>query len=154
MCRHATTVPAGHERCTARLGRSRWLVPAHQSGSDRRQSLRVRHGPGLDLPADVLAGVIDPARRPGPSARSGTTDIPPASIARLNRRFKGSLIRPADEAYGALRRVWNGMIDRYPALIARCTDTDDVVAAMAFGTELGLPMAVRGGGHSVAGPGT
>jgi len=66
-------------------------------------------------------------------------------------RFKGELIDPADPAYDQARVVWNGMADRRPALIARCVAVDDVVAAVRFAHEHDLVVAVRGGGHSIAG---
>jgi FAD/FMN-containing dehydrogenase len=69
----------------------------------------------------------------------------------LAAAFRGGLLRPGDDGYDAGRRVWNGLIDRHPALIARCTGVADVVAAVRFARESGLPVAVRGGGHSVAG---
>lgn len=75
----------------------------------------------------------------------------PASIAQLRRRFSGQLLRPGDEGYDAGRRIWNGMIDRHPGLIARCTSTSDVAAAVQFARTQGLLVAVRGGGHNVAG---
>ena len=56
-----------------------------------------------------------------------------------------------DDAYDAARRVWNGVIDRRPAPVIRCTGTADVIAAIAFAREQGLPVSVRGGGHNVAG---
>ena len=65
--------------------------------------------------------------------------------------FSGSLVRPGDDSYDDVRRVYNGMIDRQPALIARCRGTADVVAAVNVGREYGLEIAVRGGGHGVAG---
>jgi FAD/FMN-containing dehydrogenase len=76
------------------------------------------------------------------------------ALDRLARHFQGALIRPGDPEYDTARRVWNGMIDRHPALIARCASTADVVAAVNFARETGLPLAVRGGGHNVAGHGT
>jgi FAD/FMN-containing dehydrogenase len=77
-----------------------------------------------------------------------------SAMERLEQLFRGALIRPGDAAYDESRRVWNGMIDRHPALIARCASTTDVVAAVNFARETGLPLAVRGGGHNVAGHGT
>ena len=65
--------------------------------------------------------------------------------------LRGRLVRPADPEYDAARQVWNGMIDRYPALIARCAGTADVIAAVNFAREHDLLVAVRGGGHNVAG---
>jgi FAD/FMN-containing dehydrogenase len=69
----------------------------------------------------------------------------------MDGAFGGELIRPDDARYDNARRVWNGMVDRHPAMIARCSGEDDVVAALAFARELGLAVAVRGGGHNVAG---
>jgi FAD/FMN-containing dehydrogenase len=65
--------------------------------------------------------------------------------------FKGQLVGPDDPDYDQARVVWNGMADRRPALIARCTSSDDVIAAVRFAREQDLVIAVRGGGHSVAG---
>jgi FAD/FMN-containing dehydrogenase len=65
--------------------------------------------------------------------------------------FRGEVIRPGDPGYEQARRVWNGQIDRRPQLIARCTGTEDVRAALAFARDRQLPIAVRGGAHNVAG---
>ncbi len=75
-------------------------------------------------------------------------------LSSLTDTFKGSIILPGDADYDAHRRVWNGMIDRYPAIIARCRDREDVRTALSFARRYELPIAVRGGGHNVAGFGT
>jgi FAD/FMN-containing dehydrogenase len=72
-------------------------------------------------------------------------------IQELRASFRGELIVPGDPAYDAARRVYNGMIDRRPALIARCADVADVIAGVNFAREKKLLLAVRGGGHN--GPG-
>lgn len=74
-----------------------------------------------------------------------------SSARSLRNRFSGALLEPGDAAYDTSRRVWNGAVDRHPALIARATGLDDVLAAVRHARELGLPLSVRGGGHSVLG---
>jgi FAD/FMN-containing dehydrogenase len=72
----------------------------------------------------------------------------------LRKRHRGRLITPQDSEYEQARRVWNASIDRCPALIARCRGAADVIEAVTFAREHQLPIAVRGGGHSIAGRGT
>jgi FAD/FMN-containing dehydrogenase len=74
-----------------------------------------------------------------------------ADITALAAEIRGEVITPNDAAYDEARRVWNSMIDKYPALIARCTGTADVAAAVKWAHSRDLPVAVRGGGHNVAG---
>ena len=69
----------------------------------------------------------------------------------FERSFRGRLIRPADPDYDTARALYNGMIDKRPALIARCTDAADVIAAVNFARETNMLVAIRGGGHN--GPG-
>jgi FAD/FMN-containing dehydrogenase len=78
-------------------------------------------------------------------------EINTSSIRGLRERFRGTLLRPGEEGYDEARRVWNGAIDRRPALIARCAGVDDVVLAVRFAREHDLLVSVRGGGHAVAG---
>ena len=82
------------------------------------------------------------------------TGIPETARAALRRRVQGTVIAPGDPAYDQARRVWNGLIDKHPALILRCQHVADVQAGIAFAREWQLPLAVRGGGHNVAGFGT
>ncbi|HEX8690692.1 MAG TPA: FAD-binding oxidoreductase [Solirubrobacterales bacterium] len=82
---------------------------------------------------------------------SDTIDLDPVALDELEAAFTGELVRPGDGAYDQRRAVWNGSIDRRPALIARCTGASDVSAAVAFARRTGLPLAVRGGGHSFPG---
>jgi FAD/FMN-containing dehydrogenase len=65
--------------------------------------------------------------------------------------FKGTVFTPDHAGYDEARTIFNSMIDRRPAYIARCSDADDVIAALAFARRQGLPISVRSGGHSVAG---
>jgi FAD/FMN-containing dehydrogenase len=72
-------------------------------------------------------------------------------LTALSRGLRGSLVRPADPQYDEARAVWNGAIDRRPAVIVRCAGTDDVIAALDFALSENLEVAARGGGHSLAG---
>ena len=77
--------------------------------------------------------------------------IDDAAVQALAGGFAGALLRPEDEGYDAARAIFNGMYDRRPAIIARCTGVADVGAAVSFARDNGLEVAVRGGGHSVPG---
>jgi FAD/FMN-containing dehydrogenase len=79
------------------------------------------------------------------------TQIDTTSVEGLAANFQGQLIQPADPTYDAARQIWNGQIQRRPALIARCSGVADVMAAVRFGREHDLHPAVRGGSHAVAG---
>jgi hypothetical protein len=70
------------------------------------------------------------------------------ALAELQATFGGELVRPGDASYDERRRIWNGSIDRRPALIARCAGVADVIAAVRFARRVGLVVAVRSGGHS------
>jgi len=72
-------------------------------------------------------------------------------LATLRSEFKGELFEPTDAGYAEAVRLWNGMIERRPALVARVADERDTQVALRFGNELGLAIAIRGGGHNVSG---
>jgi FAD/FMN-containing dehydrogenase len=74
-----------------------------------------------------------------------------ATVEQLRTTVGGEVITPGDPSYEEARRVWNGMVDRRPALVVRCASRDDVVAAVAFGREHDLMVSVRGGAHSTPG---
>lgn len=84
---------------------------------------------------------------------AGTTDslLKETSIKELEASLKGPLLRPGETGFDDARRVWNGMIDRRPALIARCQGVADIINCVNFSRAHQLLVAVRGGGHNVAG---
>jgi FAD/FMN-containing dehydrogenase len=75
-------------------------------------------------------------------------------MEQLSANVRGTVIQPADEAYESARKVYNGMVDRRPALIVRCVDVADVIAAVDYGRSNKLLTAIRGGGHNGGGLGT
>jgi len=79
------------------------------------------------------------------------SSLDPREIERLTRALRGSVLRQSEPGYDEARRVFNGMIDRRPELVVRCDDEADVGTAIAFASEHRLTVAVRGGGHNVAG---
>jgi hypothetical protein len=72
-------------------------------------------------------------------------------IASLRSRVRGSVLLPEDSAYDSARTIWNGIINRRPAIIVRCTGTADVVEAVKTAREHNLLVSIRGGGHNIAG---
>ncbi len=90
-----------------------------------------------DLPARSLAG--------------GEMLLPRAAVKEFAARLRGTALLGGDQGYEQARRVWNGMIDRRPALIARCAGAADVIESVNFARDHGLLLAVRGGGHSMSG---
>jgi FAD/FMN-containing dehydrogenase len=76
------------------------------------------------------------------------------AVSELTSKFSGQLLQPGDAAYEEVRKVHNGLIDKRPALIARCRGVADVVDAVRLAHEMNLEVAIRGGGHNVAGRAT
>jgi len=81
----------------------------------------------------------------------GTATLGEAEIRRFARRLSGELLLPGTDGYEGARRIWNGMIDKRPGLILRCRSAADVAAGVDLAREHGLALAVRAGGHNVAG---
>lgn len=74
-----------------------------------------------------------------------------AEIDELKANFEGQVVSPGDAGYDAVRQIWNAMIDRRPGVIARCASAEDVVRSVAFARKHNLVVAIRGGGHNIAG---
>jgi FAD/FMN-containing dehydrogenase len=77
--------------------------------------------------------------------------LPRESIENLKRNLKGKVILPVDPGYDEVRKIWNAMIDRRPALIVQCAEAADVPHAVSFARENGLEISIRGAGHNIAG---
>ncbi|MGH2478747.1 MAG: FAD-binding oxidoreductase, partial [Ktedonobacteraceae bacterium] len=79
------------------------------------------------------------------------TPLHPMSLHEFKSSLHGTLIDPGDERYESTRRVWNGLIDKHPAFIVLCAGVSDIVSSIQFARDQGLTVAVRGGGHGLAG---
>lgn len=87
-------------------------------------------------------------------AKDGVSRLDKQAVSIFKGSLRGELIQPEDDRYDEARQLYNGMIDKRPGLIARCVDAADVIAAVNFGRENHLLLAVRGGGHNGAGLGS
>ena len=85
------------------------------------------------------------------TASVGGLRLRKAAVAQLRNDLRGLLVGRDDPTYDDVRKVWNGSIDRRPALVARCAGVADVITAVRFAREHGVPVAVRSGGHSFPG---
>jgi FAD/FMN-containing dehydrogenase len=90
----------------------------------------------------------------GTHATAIAAELSANDVRTFARQFSGEVMRPDEAAYNQARQVWNAAVDRYPSLIVRPRNASDVIHAIAFAREHDLPLAVRSGGHSVAGHGT
>jgi FAD/FMN-containing dehydrogenase len=114
-------------------------------------------GAAVAVPTSRLIAASESSTQPGSTdlravkLSGAETTIERAAVRDLRASLKGTLLAPGEDGYEAARHVWNGMIDKHPALIARCTETADVVRAVTFARERELLLAVRGGGHSFPG---
>ncbi|MGZ3419981.1 MAG: FAD-binding oxidoreductase [Polyangiales bacterium] len=85
-------------------------------------------------------------------SRAGAeVELSTSDVEALRPRLRGTLAMPGDAAYEESRTVWNAMIDRRPALVARCRDVSDVIASVSFAREHDLLLCIKGGGHNIAG---
>ncbi|WP_458191201.1 hypothetical protein [Haladaptatus sp. NG-WS-4] len=82
-----------------------------------------------------------------PSQRS----LPETAVTDLRSKIRGTVLRPETDEYDEARKVWNAMIDRRPAVIVQALGTADVMAAVTFARDCELEIAIKGGGHNVAG---
>src|SRR6185503_8399713 len=79
------------------------------------------------------------------------TQLESTKLNELKNSFKGEIVLPGDAAYESARQIWNATIDKHPGVIVRCSTTSDVVHAVNFARDNRLVLAVRGGGHNIAG---
>ena len=86
-----------------------------------------------------------------PAIQSSAPALDDEVLETLRTQVRGQLLQPGDPDYDAVRQLWNAMIDRYPALIVRCAGVADVIAAVISRASMISLLAVRGGGHNVAG---
>src|SRR5262249_50305954 len=120
---------------------------------------RSSHGLAAGCARERLANAAAPSLGPGFTAEKPegpdmtTSAIATAPYEDLAAAVRGSLILPGDPEYDQARAVYNGMIDKHPAAIARCRDVADVITCVRFAREHGVEIAVRSGGHSAAGLG-
>jgi FAD/FMN-containing dehydrogenase len=126
---------------------------------DRRQFLGVAASvaallPGRSLWADVSGSGVVPSQLAAVSGEGKPVMLMGAEVTELRAALGGRLLLAQDAGYDQARRVWNGSIDRHPALIARCASRADIVHAVQFASAHSLLTAVKGGGHSISGQST
>jgi FAD/FMN-containing dehydrogenase len=85
------------------------------------------------------------------TAEGGEIQLEQKILDQFKARLRGELLLPGEAAYDDARSIWNAMIDRHPALVVRCRGAGDIVAAIGFARDNGLPLSVKGGGHNIAG---
>ena len=108
-------------------------------------ALRVRFE---DIVKDNSGLVVKTARH---IAQQHEYRLSQAAVADLRKVLRGALLQPTDAGYCEARSIWNGMITKEPALIARVSGVSDVVACVNFARENRLPLSIRGGGHNITG---
>src|SRR5436309_2988750 len=121
-------------------------MPAASCATPRSAATRrLRAGWRLALPRSPTMTITFAA------LDGGAVTLAPEALQAFKSAFKGAVLGPDDAAYDETRKIWNAMIDRRPALIARCTGSADVVQAVRFARTHRLLSSVRSGGHNIAG---
>ncbi|MGH2726620.1 MAG: FAD-binding oxidoreductase, partial [Actinomycetota bacterium] len=118
---------------------------------DRREFLKQGALAGAALTLPTLAGCWPRLGRKTTAAVKGAGEIDSAAVRKFAAGLKGRVVLPSDREYETARRVWNWAVDKHPGMIVRCAGTEDVVRAVDFARGKGLRVAVRAGGHSLAG---
>lgn len=113
------------------------LTATTPAGRLLAQAVQPDSAPPMDIPAITRLGA--------------QTALPRAAVKEFAATLRGQAILAGENGYEQLRRIWNGMIDRKPALIVRCLGASDVIKAVNFARAYDLRVAVRGGGHSISG---
>jgi FAD/FMN-containing dehydrogenase len=118
-----------------------------------QRSIRGLSAGALAHVGSACGAWADPASGSSPAGRDSIGAVQGA-VQTLERRLTGEVVWPGHPRYEQARKVWNGLADRHPALIVRPADSADVSLAVRFAREYDLPLAIRSGGHSIAGHGT
>src|SRR4029079_18222680 len=111
-------------------------------------------GPRRSATVTVLSAYTHALTACRPRGRSARGGVLMETVAALRSIVAGEVIGPDDPGFDEARAIWNGMIDRRPAAIVRAGGVGDIAPTIGAARALGLPIAVRGGGHNVAGNGT
>jgi FAD binding domain len=130
--------------------------PDHESA---RKRPHTRPAARAGAPCAAIGWVVSTKRLDGDGVsqtelcgRDGqATTVSDEAITVLAEMLRGRLVQPSDPDYDDARAVWNGMVDKHPALIVQCAGVADVITSVNFAKEHGLLVAVRGGGHNAAG---
>jgi FAD/FMN-containing dehydrogenase len=137
----------GRDRCGANVARKSNRMHRHASGGSRAGGTRRQREIRVGTRGSRARG-----RKESPVSDGGDrVGLVGEEVVELRRSLTGAVFTAADAGYDGARRCFNALVDRRPAVIARCHDADDVATAFAFARSHSLEVAVRGGGHNPAG---
>src|SRR4249920_1087014 len=134
-----------------RMRRSSFWTPRYSPCTGTRRAELATCRPDVNPGREASAMTLELHAGDLHAGHHDASTVPLADVAALARSMRGRLLRPGDADYDQDRQVWNAMIDRHPGLIAQCAVAADVVAAVRFARRHALSVAVRGGGHNIAG---